>query len=136
MNKQELFQQSVTKLFNQGKPSIRNDIRNLDGGPACAYRGGNGLKCAIGHLIPDENYDQKMEAKSIDALLKEWPILADLFKITSSEDQDFLFKLQKELHDYIANDNDFKKSLLISARKLATDWNLDDKFMQKLENAV
>lgn len=27
----------------------------------CAYRGGDGLKCAVGHLIPDDEYREEMD---------------------------------------------------------------------------
>ena len=33
-----------------------------DGIPSCQYRGDNGLKCALGHLIPDSVYHRDMEA--------------------------------------------------------------------------
>lgn len=48
-NLQEKFDTVLACLRKQGRPSI-----NADG--ACLYRGPDGLKCALGHLIPDATY--------------------------------------------------------------------------------
>lgn len=45
---QDLFDRVVTAVIEQGRPSME------DG--ACAYRGDDGAKCAVGHLITDEVY--------------------------------------------------------------------------------
>lgn len=45
---QELFDRVVTALIRQGRPSLNDS--------ACAYRGDDGAKCAVGHLISDEVY--------------------------------------------------------------------------------
>jgi hypothetical protein len=56
-NKQELFEKAVNGLLAQGVPSY-------DSSRSCMYRGLNGTKCAIGHLIPDELYDPGFEGTS------------------------------------------------------------------------
>lgn len=58
--KQGLFDLIVSKVLEQGMPSA-------DEGGYCMYRGIEGRKCAIGHLIPDDIYDSKMEG-SFDTL--------------------------------------------------------------------
>ena len=58
---QKTFDTMVDHLYKQGGPAI-NDI----GG--CLYRGPNGSKCAIGCLIPDEEYKDSMEGKSVNYL--------------------------------------------------------------------
>lgn len=35
--------------------------RSYDAKHGCLYRGPRGLKCAVGHLIPDEHYDPTWE---------------------------------------------------------------------------
>lgn len=45
---QQLFDRVVTAVLKQGRPSV------TDGG--CAYRGDDGAKCAVGHLITDAVY--------------------------------------------------------------------------------
>lgn len=40
----------------------------VEGGCGCVLRNGLGNKCALGHLIPDDKYDPRMEAdSSVDA---------------------------------------------------------------------
>lgn len=51
---QEVFDQVVTHLLNQGE-------RSVDADGSCAYRGIDGLKCAVGCLISDEDYNDSME---------------------------------------------------------------------------
>lgn len=41
----------------------------------CKYRGPNGLKCAAGHLIPDEQYSPDMEGGCVDELVRLVPAL-------------------------------------------------------------
>lgn len=38
-------------------------------GGLCRYRTGGGLKCAIGHLIPDDRYSPKMEGMAVNIAL-------------------------------------------------------------------
>lgn len=63
MTNQEVFDKVVTALRKQGAKSQSHGC--------CAYRGRWGRKCAVGHLIPDELYDENMEGKLwVD--LSEW----------------------------------------------------------------
>lgn len=55
---QQIFDEVVTALRKQGRPSV-----NEAGG--CLYRGPDGLKCAAGHLIPDDAYSPGMEGESV-----------------------------------------------------------------------
>ena len=52
---QTAFDTVVKNLLKQNERSIQPDSNY------CAYRGKNGLKCAIGWLIPDELYEERME---------------------------------------------------------------------------
>lgn len=52
-NPQEVFDFVVKMLHGQGGKSTNGLI--------CMYRAANGRKCALGWLIPDEEYDPKME---------------------------------------------------------------------------
>ncbi len=52
MNNQEAFNIAYTRLIEQGQPSSSN---------SSCYYSRNGLKCAIGHLIP-EDIAQKWDA--------------------------------------------------------------------------
>lgn len=45
----EVADYAISKLIEQGRQSLNND-------GACVYRAEDGGKCAVGHLIPDEDY--------------------------------------------------------------------------------
>jgi hypothetical protein len=65
-NDQQLFDLVAEHLLTQkAKSFLRSSVRfpgNPDGN---AYRGENGMKCAIGCVIPDEMYSSKLEGWSI-----------------------------------------------------------------------
>lgn len=46
------------------KQNAQSSYADAVGITLCQYRGPNGTKCAIGHLIPDEMYDPVFESKS------------------------------------------------------------------------
>ena len=48
---QELFTQVVTAVVAQGQPSV------TPGTTECLYRSPEGLKCAAGHALTDEEYE-------------------------------------------------------------------------------
>ncbi len=49
LSAQQIFDRVLAAIRAQGVPSIIIDEQGL----RCRYRGPNGLKCAVGHLIPD-----------------------------------------------------------------------------------
>jgi hypothetical protein len=62
---QELFDYVTSFLLKQGEQS-----RGLGG--ECAYRGRDGLMCAVGCVIPDEFYSPSMEGEGIDTVFAEY----------------------------------------------------------------
>lgn len=89
MNNQEVFNEVWNGLKSQGwqKSSDRGSYY---------YRHPNGrLKCAIGHLIPDEEYRPEFEGKSAHYLMNSRQL-----KCLEGMDLDFLECLQG-LHDSI-----------------------------------
>lgn len=63
--KQALFNKAVKGLARQGfAPSYLPD-----GEGTCAYRGEDGKRCALGHLIPDAVYKPEMEGHNALDLL-------------------------------------------------------------------
>lgn len=85
--KQELFDRISKHLLKQNAKSI--DI----GG--CLYRGPNGLKCAVGAIIPDKKYSQTIEGSNVHDTE-----VVDCLPTRYQGDNsiEFLYKLQK-LHD-------------------------------------
>lgn len=57
--KQEVFDIVVKHLFTQKQQSVECE------GGRCLYRGPNGLKCAVGVLIKDEDYKVGMEGVAV-----------------------------------------------------------------------
>lgn len=55
MENKEVFEIVRQHLMAQGAKSFR--------GARCAYRGADGLMCAVGVLIPDDQYQESMDAK-------------------------------------------------------------------------
>ena len=55
--KQEIFDYIVKALFAQGEPSVSS----YDFGLICVYRSASGLKCAVGHIITDDQYSPEMD---------------------------------------------------------------------------
>jgi hypothetical protein len=58
--RQEIFDIVSRHLLSQG-------IKSIDMSGTCLYRGPNGLKCAVGCLIPDDLYRQQLEMQGVDA---------------------------------------------------------------------
>lgn len=91
MNKQEMFTKAWLGLQKQNWEKSQFNALS-----ACQYRGPNGMKCAAGHLIPDEMYDEGMEGKRIHAVLGWYPNLFG--EPLNQSDIDFLEALQA-VHD-------------------------------------
>lgn len=62
MTEREVFDKIKTHLLTQMSKSM------LDDGERCAYRGHNGRMCAIGCLIPDEDYKPIMEMATMNSV--------------------------------------------------------------------
>ena len=73
------------KLLAQNMQSIKYS------GTRCMYRGENGLKCAVGHCITDDEYDEKMELNTINSSC------FDKFEI--SRDRRGLLTRLQDIHD-------------------------------------
>lgn len=93
MDHQATLETVVRHMFKQGVQSGDGD--------ACFYRGPNGTSCAVGCLIPDDQYDPNMDsqvhATSIGAVYKRFKDLP-FFKNLTTKDIKFLEKLQS-VHD-------------------------------------
>jgi hypothetical protein len=63
MNTIDFIAMLANRLIEQGG-------RSLDETGYCRYRGVNGAKCIIGHMIDDSVYDEKLEGKSIGSITR------------------------------------------------------------------
>ena len=95
----ELFTKVQAHLLAQNKKSTSC----IDGEDVCCYRGADGLKCAIGAVIPDDRYAPELEG-SLHAM-KLRAMLLELFQIdpNNSEDSNYFLTLAAKLqgiHDF------------------------------------
>lgn len=98
MNNQEAFDTMVTHLFTQ-----KVHARDLITG-ACVYRADTGLKCAVGALIPDDEYDEdEFEGSPISNIIYNIPSLVHL-------NVDMLTRVQC-IHDEYAPSDWFRELL-------------------------
>lgn len=91
---QRLFDKVATHLLAQNEKSIAYGT--------CLYRTDNGLMCAAGCLISDDDYDPSMEDNLIDHVFRNWPdvqrgICMD-YEISVEKAQTLIGELQ-EIHD-------------------------------------
>jgi hypothetical protein len=127
MTKQEIFDKVATHLFTQG-------MRSIDSEERCCYRGPNNTSCAIGCLIPDENYDKNMENECIVTLInnnkhnhsEKWNFFA-IWK-----DKKNLLQALQSVHDYSNNWQSTVKMRKALA-DLAEYYNLDSSIINTLK---
>ena len=85
MNRQKVFDTVLTHLRTQNR-------RAVNGSGGCVYRSPEGLKCAIGCLIPDELYRSSMEGTTVSGLLADYPELDAYFRMDENEDSTFEYR--------------------------------------------
>lgn len=118
MNRQEVFNKVATHLLTQNaKARTETGWGNF----ICSYKADNGLKCAIGCLIPDDQYDKRIEGKSINLN----PLLISILRNAIDlyiDDINFLENLQM-IHDQLPI-----KSWAEELNQFAIDNKLENNF--------
>lgn len=104
-SRQEIFDIAYLGLKGQGF------VASTDDSGSCMYRGCNGLKCAVGFLIADEEYDKRLE----DSVPEFSQDVRDAAHIKHS-DAIFATALQ-DCHDYAGDPNDMQQRLLAFAKE-------------------
>ena len=122
---QEIFDYVTPLLFAQGERSM------LEGGTTCAYRGVDGMRCAVGFLIPDELYYDGLEGNS--AISVE---ITNVLSTVITTDQDlcvFLSDLQ-DVHDGWASGEkaDLFDRFQNIAMRYKLEWN--ERLLGMIEN--
>lgn len=95
---QEYLDLLVATSLAGGFPSTKRDPATNE--PTCLYRGEDGKKCVVGHVIPDEMYDPQMEKMTASALFEERPSLVPDWARDSNAERAFT-EIQM-VHDSLA----------------------------------
>lgn len=120
MTNQEIFDKVATHLLTQKAKSmaiISDDY-------SCAYRGDDGLKCAVGCLIPDDKYDPTMEGHVAKTVLALFPRAINVHAYLSA---DLLDELRK-VHDVMEVDMWYK-----GLNDVADHYNLDASVLEQFK---
>lgn len=142
MNPQEVFNTAAKALLDQKVPSAKHEGEGAMG-TSCLYRGPNGTKCAIGHLIPDEHYNRCMEGAAVPSKDSYRTVAAshlvealEASGFSGAEDFRFLRQLQACHDDAVKESNDsghienfsprpYLVALVDNLRKFAIEFNLN-----------
>lgn len=118
MTNQEAFDTMVKHLHKQNW--VRSVLYS-----GCAYRGNQGRKCAVGCLIPDDEYKSSLEGQSAGLAAMSCPSLS---KISLS-----LLKDMQRFHDCtLAMNNASKESFREGLLWIAKDHKLDTKVIEEV----
>lgn len=111
MTEQEAYERMREWLGREGasKSESRNGL--------CVYRLGDGNKCAVGVLIPDEEYHETFENATIDSVAEACPSLEGL-------DLGFLSQAQN-CHDHTPDNEEFSVVAVGKLDRLAEEWGLE-----------
>lgn len=93
MTNEELFKKVKTHLLTQKRRSVDPEDEYM-----CLYRGPGGLKCAVGALIKDEEYDPSMEGFPVMDPRVKLAVENSLGEKLTEENMELLQSLQA-LHD-------------------------------------
>lgn len=80
LNKQQVFDKVALHLLKQNARSLAEEALGSAESGDCAYRGKDGLMCAVGCLIPDELYYPNMEGSAVSGILAADIRLQELFE--------------------------------------------------------
>lgn len=122
MTQQELFDKIATHLLAQNKKSEADEAIDLEDALfSCLYRGPNGTKCAVGCIIPDDEYQESWEGMSVS-----W-IIDSRLSPTLMQYKEHLSMLSylQSIHDNYKPDV-WRKVLKEAATFWKLDWNHGD----------
>lgn len=130
MNMQEIFDKAVGGVVAQGGPSS-GVTEELTAVCLCLYRGDNGRKCAVGHLIDDSAYSSELEGQNVSDEKVRWAVENSVGRELSRREVEMLVDLQAA-HDqgYGEDFPEYIPGFLYSVERIADDYNLEMKDYQ------
>lgn len=123
MTPREAFETVANHLLAQGRPS-----KNEKG--MCVYRGPDGLKCAVGALIPDKAYNPRMEDICASSIIVRFDDLEFLKEANLEVNGERLLDVLQLLHDSPY----FWKSPKRKLKRVGQVFNLSTDFLDALED--
>ncbi len=112
MNRQEAFDKAYKGIVAQGCISL------LDNSFNCAYRGADGAKCAVGHLITDEQITKYAIGNTVAVYSFPEELIAEL--LPEDDDAMLFFEELQGVHDGAGGVSEFKTR----AAKFAKEYKL------------
>lgn len=127
MTKQEIFNIVGLHLLNQNKKSTGDHGNPIDSSITCKYRGSNNLRCAVGCLIPDEEYTEGFEGDSLFDGSKLW-----IFFKSKNYSDEILYLMQKlqTIHD-LSFPCVWKEKLILLGEEFELNLDLIKNFKMK-----
>lgn len=116
MKDQEIYDKVAEALLKQGCASVGEDS-------TCLYRGPNGTRCAIGHLMPDESYDLEFEG-TIAAGLPMTKLIPGIKK----KNLPLLYELQSAHDNWLVSNIEKWK---IDMKRIAVEFQLKTDILEK-----
>jgi len=115
MTAQEVFDTAVLGVLSQGKPSINHT-------GDCMYRGPNGLKCAAGHVLKDQDYKRHFDINNLSIYSLSDRIETPYYV----KDNKILLSRLQRVHDSktLGDNSVWLKSFRTKARRIAKDFDL------------
>ena len=105
MSDKEVFKNAVISAIKstvrQGKQSLSSN------GDECAYRGCNGLRCTLGHMIDDNHYTGAIESTDTDNPLVILSVINSLGIGALSEKREGILSALQSVHDLSGSYVDF-----------------------------
>lgn len=130
MNRQEAFNITAQALLKQGSPGFEP---NSESGEACVYIASNGARCAIGHLLSEEDVRRFERFNEVPLFDLEYEMLPKMLQ----DDFKFFLSLQKA-HDQSAamsfiddlRDADWIKLFKYQMQFVARRYNLNPEVLE------
>ena len=124
MNLQECFNIAVAGVIAQGCPSTAHDQPDKQYAPLCRYRADLEpdcpIKCALGHLIPNEIYEPRMDQEMTTS---------DICQILNLSQFEPQLRSLQECHDTASSSKDFVGEFKRKVTEYARVHNLDTKVL-------
>lgn len=125
---QEVFEAVVRHMFAQGHRSMRWSTCDVGIPSLCAYKSETGDKCAVGCLIPDEQYNADFEGTSVTYLASRLCRYGFVGTSKFMDANEALLGNLQRVHDLYLGQPGFVKEL----KKLARRYDLDAEFIDSL----